>query len=105
MTNTELQMLTTEWALKRGIIPNGNAQTQYIKLIEEVGELGAALVRHNDDGIKDAIGDALVVLTSLSVLCGTDLNECWNLAYNEIKDRTGKLLENGNFVKDNDTKW
>ena len=104
MTNTELQMLTTEWALKRGIIPNGNAQTQYIKLIEEVGELGAALVRHNDDGIKDAIGDALVVLTSLSVLCGTDLNECWNLAYNEIKDRTGKLLENGNFVKDNDTK-
>lgn len=104
MTNTELQMLTTEWALKRGIIPNGNAQTQYIKLIEEVGELGAALVRHNDEGIKDAIGDALVVLTSLSVLCGTDLNECWNLAYNEIKDRTGKLLENGNFVKDNDTK-
>ena len=78
MTNTELQMLTTEWALKRGIIPNGNAQTQYIKLIEEVGELGAALVRHNDEGIKDAIGDALVVLTSLSVLCGTDLNECWN---------------------------
>lgn len=104
MTNTELQMLTTEWALKRGIIPNGNAQTQYIKLIEEVGELGAALVRHNDAGIKDAIGDALVVLTSLSVLCGTDLNECWNLAYNEIKDRTGKLLDNGNFVKDNDTK-
>ena len=104
MTNTELQMLTTEWALKRGIIPNGNAQTQYIKLIEEVGELGAALVRHNDEGIKDAIGDALVVLTSLSVLCGTDLNECWELAYNEIKDRTGKLLENGNFVKDNDTK-
>ena len=104
MTNTELQMLTTEWALKRGIIPNGNAQTQYIKLIEEVGELGAALIRHNDEDIKDAIGDALVVLTSLSVLCGTDLNECWNLAYNEIKDRTGKLLENGNFVKDNDTK-
>lgn len=98
--NVELQQLTEKWASDRGITINGQAVTQFLKLSEEVGEIGAALARNNIDAAKDGIGDVIVVLVSLSKLLGTDVNECWNIAYNEIKDRKGKLLPNGNFKKD-----
>jgi len=31
---------------------------------------------------------------------GVDLTICLNAAYDEIKDRTGKMVEGGAFVKD-----
>lgn len=99
-SNNELQELTEKWAEARGITVNGKAVTQFLKLAEEVGEIGAALARENIEAAKDGIGDAIVVLVSLSKLIGTDVNECWNIAYDEIKDRKGKLLPNGNFKKD-----
>ena len=101
-TNNELQELTEKWSKDRLITINGKAETQVLKLVEEVGEIAAAIVRGNKDEAKDGIGDACVVLTNLSKLLGTDINECWNIAYNEIKDRKGKLLPNGNFVKEQD---
>lgn len=100
--NDELQLLTEKWSKDRLITVNGKAETQMLKLVEEAGEIAAALIRGNQHGIKDGIGDCLVVLTNLAKLCDTDINECWNLAYDEIKDRKGKLLENGNFVKEED---
>nr|DAD70589.1 MAG TPA: NTP-PPase-like protein [Siphoviridae sp. ctvod4] len=38
-------------------------------------------------------------LNGIAHLEGTTLEECLNLAYNEIKDRKGKMI-NGKFVKD-----
>ena len=38
-------------------------------------------------------------LNSIALLENTTLEECLNLAYNEIKNRTGKMI-NGKFVKD-----
>ena len=89
-----------EWAEERGIYEHGDPKTQYLKLIEEAGEVGRAILKDNDDDIIDGIGDMVVVLTNLAELCGTTIEECVERAYTEISDRTGKM-ENGTFVKDN----
>nr|WP_144399762.1 MazG-like family protein [Bacillus sp. OxB-1] len=74
---------------------------QMLKLMEEIGEIAAALARGNIDEAKDGIGDAHVVLTILSMQLGTSIEECAGIAYEEIKDRTGKMV-NGVFVKAED---
>ena len=58
--------LIREWAKDRGIYAEGNSHTQYVKLMEEAGELAAALLNKDDSEIIDAIGDMVVVLTNLS---------------------------------------
>ena len=87
------------WADTRGIVQKGNDKVQYIKLMEEAGELAVALLKDNDKEIKDAIGDMVVVLTNLASLRGFKIEDCIKHAYNEIVDRTGKMV-NGTFVKD-----
>ena len=67
--------------------------------MEEAGELAVALLKDNDKEIKDAIGDMVVVLTNLASLRGFKIEDCINHAYNEIANRTGKMV-NGTFVKD-----
>lgn len=99
-TLDECQVLTSKWHRDRQITINGNVMTQTLKLAEEFGEVSAAVVRNKNQDFKDGIGDMLVVMNSMCELQGTSLRECWNHAYNEIKDRTGTLLPNGNFVKD-----
>jgi hypothetical protein len=64
------------------------------------GRLCSAVVREKYYDLNVIIQDFVEVLTNIAYTQGTSFNECWNLAYNEIKDRTGTLLENGNFVKD-----
>lgn len=88
-----------KWASDRGITKDGNPKVQYIKLMEEAGELAEALLKNNELEIKDAIGDMVVVLTNLASLKGFTIEECINSAYNEIVDRTGKMID-GTFVKD-----
>lgn len=164
-TNKELEELTLKWGQDRKITINGKIGTQFIKLIEEYGELYDDDSQLNTDEklLKDSIGDQIVVLTmmngilgikfsdindtlsttsefeidfllkyisinhgqmasfiskdkfnalpilinkylyELHLLCfnfGFTINECWNHAYNEIKDRTGYLNEDGCFIKD-----
>ena len=91
--------LIRSWADVRGITQNGDVKTQYIKLLEEVGELADAILKSNKEDIIDAIGDAVVVLTNLSTLVGVDIEHCIDAAYGEISNRTGKMV-NGTFVKD-----
>lgn len=98
----ELSHLVSKWHMDRGITENGTVQMQFIKLTEEIGELAAAIARNKIDDAKDAIGDCLVLLNIIAELQGTSLKECWNLAYEEIKDREGYLLSNGNFIKSTD---
>jgi len=91
-----------DWANKKGILSSGNPSTQYLKLMEEAGELAEGLLKNDDAEIKDAIGDMVVVLTNLSALKGWNIEDCIQLAYDEIKDRVG-VMENGTFVKFNQT--
>ena len=89
-----------QWADERGLYEKGDAKTQYLKLMEEAGELGRALLKNNVEEQIDAIGDMVVVLTNLSELIDVPLEECIESAYEVISQRTGKMI-NGTFVKDN----
>ena len=87
------------WAQDRGLYNNGDPKTQALKLVEEVGETCRAILKEDANEIIDGIGDCVVVLTNLAELIGTPIEECIEAAYDEIKNRTGKM-ENGTYVKD-----
>ena len=91
--------LIRQWASKRGLYKGGDPKTQALKLVEEVGETCKAILKSDQSEIEDGIGDCVVVLTNLAHLCNTDIEHCIELAYNEIKDRKGKM-DNGTFKKD-----
>ena len=86
------------WAKDKGIYEKGDSHTQYVKLMEEAGELAAALLDKNKVEIVDAIGDMVVVLTNLAELEGVKIEDCIDTAYNVIARRKGKMI-NGTFVK------
>ena len=88
-----------DWAEDKGIYESGDPKTQYIKLMEEAGETGRAILKEDLPEIKDGIGDMVVVLTNLAELCGLTIEECVESAYDVISKRTGKM-KNGTFVKD-----
>ena len=91
--------LIRTWADERGLYDKGDTKTQYLKLMEEAGELGRAILKNDQPEIVDAIGDMVVVLTNLSELAGYNIEHCIDEAYNVISKRTGKMV-NGTFVKD-----
>ena len=86
------------WAMVRGIYEKGNSKTQYVKLMEEAGELARALLKNDKQEVIDSIGDMVVVLTNLAKLEKLDIEDCIDNAYATISKRTGKMV-NGTFVK------
>ena len=90
--------LIREWAEERGLYNAGDPKTQTLKLMEEAGEICRAVLKKDEPEIIDGIGDCVVVLTNLAHLCDTSIEECIEIAYNEIKDRKGKM-DNGTFKK------
>lgn len=160
MKEKELIGRIEQWAKDRNLILGSTPQKQFIKLMEEFGELCAGIARNDKEKIKDSIGDCGVVLIILNeqcqiekdlifarefqiespenqikytmhylsglswlidddgndkfVLCEliTELNgyshyygftmlECLEHAYEQIKDRKGKMID-GVFVKEED---
>ena len=99
--NAMLDTLTTAiqlWAWERNLINGSNPASQAVKLMEEVGELAGGICKNKADVIKDSIGDAFVVLVILAAQMGWSMEECVEAAYNEIKNRKGKMVD-GVFVK------
>ena len=94
--------LIRTWASDKGIYKSGDSRTQYIKLMEEAGELAEALLKNDETEVIDAIGDMVVVLTNLAKLRGHNIEDCVASAYDVIKSRQGKMV-NGTFVKNNYT--
>ena len=115
-----------QWADAKGIYDKGDTKTQFLKLMEEVGELGKAILKKDPEETMDAIGDIVIVLTNLTELANNDIfvkgyyedvvgdggsrmymedsmeisiEQCINSAYEVIKNRSGKMV-NGTFVKD-----
>ncbi len=87
------------WADKKGILLKGDIKTQYVKFQEEAGELAKAIINNDKDEIIDAIGDCVVVLTSIAYFNGTSIEECINTAYEVIAKRQGAMV-NGSFIKE-----
>jgi NTP pyrophosphatase (non-canonical NTP hydrolase) len=86
------------WAAERGIYSKGDSKTQYVKLMEESGELARAILKNDKPEIVDAIGDMVVVLTNLAKLEGLNIEDCIASAYKVIASRKGAMV-NGTFVK------
>lgn len=91
--------LIEQWAKDRNLIEGASTHAQMLKLTEEVGELAGAIAKGRRLDVLDGIGDCAVVLTILAAQHGISIEHCINLAYHEIKDRKGKMID-GVFVKE-----
>lgn len=89
-----------KWAIDRNL-HEADPCKQMLKLTEEAGELAEGIAKNRLAQIEDSIGDIIVVLTVLSLQLGLEIEECIRIAYNEIKDRKGEMV-NGVFVKESD---
>ena len=113
MNFTQLEELVLEWADKKDLLHEGNADKQFMKFIEEVFEFKTELDTHllvdsftraiPDKNLKLEMGDILVTLIILSKQLEIDIMECLEMAYKKISKRKGKTI-NGIFVKEEDLK-
>jgi NTP pyrophosphatase (non-canonical NTP hydrolase) len=99
MNTSKLQEKIIEWAAERGIFEKATPIKQAYKTLEECGELIQAISEGDKQGIRDAIGDIIVTLIIQAAMQDFDIEGCLQDAYNEIKDRKGKMV-NGTFVKE-----
>lgn len=86
------------WHTERNLVDGSTDQAQFTKLLEETSELHKNLVQ--GECIKDDIGDIMVVLINICMRNDITLSECLTHAYNDIKDRKGKMVD-GLFIKEN----
>lgn len=159
-TLTQLIKNIENWAEARNLIKGSTPKKQFIKLLEEFGELCSGVAKNKPDVIKDSIGDCFVVtvilkcqfrtnifisprsfnkdldisfilarvvrdaaliprdnlseqvkleiingivrhLMNISILLDVDFENCVQSAWDEIKDRKGRMID-GVFVKEGD---
>lgn len=91
-----------QWFIDRNLHTQ-DPRIQLTKTIEELGELASAINKNDKEEQSDAIGDVAVTLIGIALQLDFDFSKCVEVAYNEIKDRKGKLI-NGVFVKEDDLK-
>lgn len=119
----------TQWHHDRNLIEGSTDKAQFTKLLEELCELWAALNPGMDDidlslsfkaeltdlrnagrifqpvtsghepAKLDALGDMSVVMINMAARSDYTLELCQQLAYDEIKDRKGRMVD-GVFVKE-----
>ena len=105
--NTFSDLITkiNHWADKRNL-KQADPKIQWMRITEEVGEIRDVLLKPTkftepQAALKDAIGDTLVTIIVLAHQLDLDVTECLSIAYEEIKNRKGKMV-NGTFVKEED---
>jgi MazG nucleotide pyrophosphohydrolase domain. len=86
-----------QWHYDRNLIDGSTAKDQTLKLIQEVGELSDNVCKGKD--ISDDLGDILVIVINLAEREGLTVESCLETAWQDIKDRKGKMVD-GVFVKD-----
>ena len=95
----ELVESVEKWHKDRNLIEGSTDKDQVLKLLQEMGELSDNVCKGND--IRDDVGDMLVVLINIAKRNNLTLQECLEVAWNDIKDRKGKMVD-GIFVKEGD---
>ena len=88
-----------QWHIDRNLIDGASDKDQVCKLIQEVGELSDNVCKNKD--VADDIGDIMVVLINIAERNGLSLEHCLDVAYDDIKDRKGRMID-GIFVKEGD---
>ena len=84
------------WADDRELLHEASAWKQLLEIISKVGELADAFIEVDEEEI---IGDVVVCLTIFSEQLGLDVVECFEAAYECIKDRKGETVD-GVFIKE-----
>ena len=87
------------WHHDRNLIEGATDKDQYMKLIQEAGELSDNICKGKD--IRDDIGDMIVVLINIAERNNLTITECVLQAWNDIKDRKGRMVD-GVFIKEED---
>ena len=100
MTELDYEQLIAQWHRDRNLIEGSTDKDQYLKLIQEAGELSDSLCKEKD--ILDDVGDMMVVLINIMVRNNLTMKECLAVAYDDIKDRKGKMID-GIFIKEGDS--
>lgn len=103
----ELINSVERWSDNKGITDNSSPEVQWMKVIEEVGELSKAISESREDDTVDGFGDVLVTLIIENYLLRKNgklkenqtIEHCLGVAYDVIKDRDGELV-NGLFIKE-----
>ena len=104
-TFSDLIDKVNEWADKRSL-KQADPKIQWMRVTEEVGEIRDVLLKPTkftepQAALKDAIGDTLVTIIVLAHQLDLDVTECLGIAYDEIENRKGKMV-NETFVKEED---
>lgn len=97
-TFEELQEAVLDWADERDLL-EANPNRQFLKVVEELGELASAMAKNERENEIDAMGDLFVTLIILSRQINLTPVKCLEVAYNMIADRKGKTVD-GVFIKD-----
>ena len=87
------------WHHDRNLIEGATDKDQYMKLIQEAGELSDNICKGKD--IRDDIGDMIVVMINIAERNNVTITECVLQAWNDIKDRKGRMVD-GVFIKEED---
>ena len=95
----ELVIKVAQWHHDRNLIEGATDKDQVLKLLQEMGELSDNVCKGND--IRDDLGDMLVVMINIMKRNNISMEECLQVAYDDIKDRKGKMID-GIFVKEGD---
>lgn len=93
----ELIEKVNKWFEDRNLIQGSTDKDQILKLMQELGELSDHACKGED--IRDDLGDMLVVMLNIMKRNNYSIEECLQIAYDDIKDRKGKMV-NGIFVKE-----
>jgi hypothetical protein len=97
MDLNRLEQMVILWHRDRNLIEGSTDAAQHTKLVEEVKELETNILLSQP--VVDDIGDCMVVLINIAERNGLSLTECLQHAYDDIKDRKGKMVD-GVFVKE-----
>lgn len=100
MSYAATEIKTIQWGEARGIVQHSTSLAQAIKTQEELDELIDAITSKNREAMADAYGDIMVTLVMGAAIADLDLQTCFELAYQEIKDRKGSLNADGLWVKE-----
>lgn len=87
----------TQWHYDRNLIEGSTDKDQTLKLAQELGELSDSVCKGKS--VADDIGDMIVVLINIAERNKLSLVDCLEVAWNDIKDRKGKMVD-GIFVKE-----
>lgn len=97
----QLETAIYQWGDDKGLLHEDRIDRQFMKMTEEVGEVAAAIGKGKTEELAEELGDVFVTLSLLAAQNGLNLTSCVKIAYDKIKGRDGKIINN-TFVKNED---